>query len=223
MTKIEEKIYQVFIKINTLLTQYKKDITPIENLKKNADEFKQRMVTLRKTDMLYSSMRKKAITDKQTMRLKLVDKTLIIANCLHLVAKEHQNTELMEKSKLTRTKLRVLKDHDLLIPVEELFQEAAQRLEELGPYGLSHSVYKDCTTALEFYKETLHIRDETNEEAKKARAALTIQFREIRALLTEDISRMMEIFKDSKKEFYKEFKELVKLTAVSVYNAKKAR
>jgi hypothetical protein len=142
---------------------------------------------------------------KNIVKGQLIEMTIPLANSVKAFASRNNNEELKAKSKLTKSKLKVMRTTDLISTAEMIHGLLNTNISVLGDFGVTAAKATALLDKIAEYKRSLSTKDTGFSLKTATHLTLKQLFREADKVLKEEIDSLMENFKADNKLFYDEY------------------
>ncbi|MFH0894116.1 MAG: carboxypeptidase-like regulatory domain-containing protein [Bacteroidota bacterium] len=144
--------------------------------------------------------------NKNRIKEKLVRETVHVAGSIYAYASKTENYSLMGEVRVTDTFLKRKPDH-MLIPFCQGIYDLAMNIGTviLNSYGADNTVLSEMNTVLDKFKLEAEAPEVANSRSVSNNRKIAKLIREIRLLWTNEVDKMMLVFRDTNDRFYMEF------------------
>lgn len=142
---------------------------------------------------------------KNAAKKSVISIVLSIAGALFAFGKKTNDISLVEKSKLSKTKLEGLRDVELMIVLNSVKDLIIQNSASLVPFGVTPAKMQDFETKLTNYSEALGAKESSGATKSSASKSLKQIFKDADEILRL-IDKLAEGFKESNLQFYNGYK-----------------
>ena len=144
-------------------------------------------------------------TDKTTKRAVMADKALFIENRLQSYANVTKNLVLLESINYSASDLKKARDNDVISICNIILAKATENAVAIVSYGVTAEMLADLKNAIAAFSEMLAKPKVAKSQTKTATENLAVLFKDAEELLTKRMDLDIELFKDSKPEFYSQY------------------
>jgi len=145
-------------------------------------------------------------TDKNNKRSLMVDKADFIQNRLQSYADVVNNVELLESISYSPTKMKLARDTDIVGICNTILSRANANATAIVAYGVTAAMITELQTAITAYSVALAKPTMAKSQTKNATENLIKLFKETDKLLTKRLDLDIELFKNTKPDFYSQYK-----------------
>jgi hypothetical protein len=135
----------------------------------------------------------------------LVGALIPIASALFVHAGARKDPELKQKSDISETALRRVRDTELVAKASSLLKTANQYASALGDFGVTPAMLTECQSKLDAFNASIGQSESGAAERVAARTNLLELFDVADKTLTEELDRLMELVRGSQTQFYNEY------------------
>ncbi|MBN2547368.1 MAG: hypothetical protein JXB50_16310 [Spirochaetes bacterium] len=206
MTKREINKYSMYKSLLTVLNGSKEKIVNIEGLKTSSDELTAVTAEISETDIRYKNLTKGARDDKYSSKESLITSLLKTANVLYVYAKKNDNFPLKEKSDLTESGLKKIRENELLQKAKTVVETAEQNA------GETAAIHKEFSEELKKLKESLTVYEASigshsskTTEKQASREALTEAFKKADDIIKEQLDPLIELIREKEIDLYNQY------------------
>ena len=152
---------------------------------------------------------------KQDTKDKVISMTLTMAGILFAYSKKTNDIELKEKTSLTNSILRVMRDLEMVIICEFIRDNILANQTALAIYGLTSAKTDEFVRRIAEYSAAVGAREVSSAVKSSASKSLDSLFNEENELL-KSIDKLMEGFRESEPQFYNGYKSLSRVKNLGV-------
>lgn len=158
--------------------------------------------------------------DKTAMRKSLMETALEIGNAVFAYASDKKNATLKDKVNFSETGLVRERDTVFIQHCQRIVDETAQVIEELGNYGVVKADLEFFQTGIKNFTDSISLPRAAITERKGATGRIEELLREIDDVLYDKMDRLMDKFKKTSADFYKQYFDVRSIVSHGVRHKK---
>ena len=158
--------------------------------------------------------------DKTAQREKLTEKALETGNAVFAYASDKKNATLKDKVNFSETRLKRERDTVLIQHCQRILDEAKIIIGELGDYGLNMNDLDNFQTMINEFSDALSLPRAAITERKGATSSMEEVIADIDHVLKEKMDRLMDKFKTTAADFYKQYFDVRSIVSHGVRHKK---
>lgn len=132
----------------------------------------------------------------------LITAVVKVSAALVAFANRSKNADLKERAEATPSGLRQLRDTELVSRATAIHTAASEVLASLADYGIKAETLTDLSSKIAAFDVAIKIRESSVAERSAAGIDLAELLDKADALLKDEIDKLVELVKDSHKQFY---------------------
>lgn len=206
MTKREINKFIMYKSLMTVLDQNREKIKEIEGIKTIAEELAGAISGISETDTRFKSLSKGAASVKYSSKDSLISAVLKTGNVLYVYAKRAGNLPLKEKSELTESGLKRLRDSELLQTVKIIIENAEQTAAEISSF---HKTFNDELKNLKeqftAFEGSINNLSSKSTEKQATREALTEAFKKADDIIKKQLDPFIELIREKEVNLYNQY------------------
>lgn len=136
----------------------------------------------------------------------LISEAVTIAAGLKALGSVTNDKELLEAGSETKSSLYGTRDTDLVTKTQQIYNYANTNAAALADYGITPGMITNLQTQIATFNGALGTREESVALRVAAGAEVENFFKDADKILTNQMDTMMEVFRESDKQFYNEYK-----------------
>lgn len=145
-------------------------------------------------------------SDKASKRIAMSDKALFIANRLESFARVSANSELLANIHYTASDMQKARDTDIVGICDLILAKATENKASLADYDVTDAMITDLQTSITTYTSVVTKPQTTKAQLKNATQNIAKYMKEADELLNTRLDLDIEVFKNSKTDFYSQYK-----------------
>lgn len=205
MNKIQKNKLSMFGRVDSYLIEKEPEYTSNQELKNFADELKTKYDEISNKEDERNNSTKGTSPAKSSAKDSVIESTVAIAGALFTFAKKNNDLVLMEKTNLTRSKLKVKRDVELSIILKSIKDLVQLNIASLAGYGIDAAklaAFEQRINKFEQAKDELETSGSKKSGTIVSLSQLFIQADDI----INSIDKLMEGFRETNLEFYSGYK-----------------
>lgn len=143
--------------------------------------------------------------EKESLEELLIDKAIAVARAIFAYAEKMNNKPLREKVNYAPSDLKNTRDTVRISISQVIHDEANGVLGDLGDYGIDADGLEELQKAIKDYTTAVSAPRSATTEKKKATGMISELFGVIDGILKNRMDKLIEIFKKSNFDFYKQY------------------
>ena len=136
----------------------------------------------------------------------LINEAVTIAAAIKALGNVTNDQELIEIGSETKSSLARKRDTELVAAAQRIYDTASTNSAALADYGVTPAMITDLQTRIADFDGALGTREESTSLRVAAGQELKNVFGQVDDVLTGQIDKMMEMFRESDTQFYNEYK-----------------
>lgn len=205
MTKAEENKFSAYRAVNSVFSENEALVTTIPALRVAETNFRGLVseIALRDTEFRTSTSGKSKA--KNLIEDELIDMVVPLANSVNAYASRNMIEDLKEKSKTTKSKLKEMRDTDLIGKAKLIHGLLDINIAALADFGITNTKVTNLMSKIVEYEAALGTKDTSFATKSATRMTLSELFDKADLVLKTEIDALMENFKADNKMFYDQY------------------
>ncbi len=205
MTKTEENKFSSYRAVISVLDENQSVVTTLPALNNAVTSFKTIVSDISVRDTEYTTSVAGKTKAKNLVEDELLDLLIPSADTVYAFASRNKNEELKEKSKVSRSKLKGMRDSDLISKSKLIHGLLDTNIAALADYGVTSAKVTALLNKINEYESALGLKETGFANKSATRQTLSQLFDHADLVLKTEIDALMENFKANNKMFYDKY------------------
>ncbi len=206
MTKHEENVFSMYNAVDALLKSNTSKTESVPALKLSAENFSVKLSEIQDKDSEFKDVTAGKTITKRNGEDEMIDAILPVSAAVSVYAKINNMEDLKAIFNVTISELRRMRDQDLLEKAKSIYAKADGLKSELTTYGVTEEMITELNNKIGLYNSSIAKKDTSFAERSAARKALSMLFDAANDILKEELDNLIELFRESDRDFYNQFK-----------------
>jgi len=206
MTKTEENKFSAYRAVISVLDENQSVVTSLPALSSAVTNFKALVADISVRDTEYRTSISGKTKAKNLVEDELLDLLIPLADSLNAYASRNKIEELKEKSKVSRSKLKGMRDSDLISKARLIHGLLDANIGVLADFGVTRERITTLLNKIVEYEAALGVKETSFATKSATRQTLSQLFDRADMILKTEIDALMENFKAGNKMFYDQYR-----------------
>ena len=206
MKNSQEDKLSMYLKLKSTCEKFQSVWTANSAFKSTYDLFTSKITLIEQNRNIQITNITGITSDKAIKRAAMADKALYIANRIESFARVSENTELIANIHYTASDMHQARDTDIVGICELILSKANSNLDNLAGYDVTQEMLNDLEKAITAYTSVVTKPQTTKAILKNATQNIARYINEADKLLTTRLDLDIEVFKNTKSDFYSQYK-----------------
>lgn len=206
MTKSEENKFSTYRVVLSVLDENQTAVATLPALSSAVTNFKTLVSDISVRDTEYTTSISGKTRAKNLVEDELIDILIPLAESLNAYASRNKIEDLKAKSKVSRTKLKGMRDTDMISKVRLIHGLLDSNIAVLSDFGITSVKVTDLLNKIIEYEAALGVKETSFATKSATRQTLSQLFDQADLVLKTEIDALMENFKAGNKMFYDQYR-----------------
>lgn len=202
MTKREENKLTMYKGTLTLLKAKSSKTETLPVFAGLVGQFESALEGIESRHRVHQSKAVGAAQQKELLEDEMIDSLVLLGSAMFVYGVQQKDEEIKTAVKVTESKLKAMRDTDLLQRARTLQTKATELAAALADYGINESTLTSLKDQIDSYKAALENKEMSTAEKTASRQDLSDAFYKADDILKQMIDPMMELFRSTDKELY---------------------
>jgi hypothetical protein len=205
MTKKEKNIAAMYNAVNSVLTANSDKVAQIAAMQDSAARFKSALEELELQNTGFESKASGKTESKNNAEDEMIDGLTPVISVLQVYAKINKNAELASSTGITESRMKEIRDIELLNKANYIYSKAEEIGEGLANYGITPEKITALRTLIDNYDAAMGGKDTGFAEKSAARKGLTDAFNKADDILKGELDNLIELYRNGDIDFYNSY------------------
>lgn len=206
MTKTEENKLSAYRAVISVLDENQSIVTTLPALSSAVTNFKALVTDISLRDTEFTTSVSGKTKAKNLVEDELLDLLTPLADTLNAYASRNKIEDLKEKSKVSRAKLKGMRDNDMISKARLIYGLLDTNIAVLADYGITSARITALLNKIVEYEAALGVKETSFATKSATRQTLSQLFDQADMVLKTEIDALMENFKAGNKLFYDQYR-----------------
>ncbi len=207
MDKRENIKAKMFRGVTQVLDRNQAVIEKIPAFQLSYEDFKTAVISIDENDKKYQNVTNGVTSKKDEIEDALIEKIMALSSSASVYARRTGNNALKESVKVRPSRLKRMRDMDLLTKAKQIHESIATNQAGLEEYGVTKDDIETLGQRVSDFEQSIKVQEDSFAQAKAARQELGEQFEYAEDILIEELDAMIERVAEANAQFYADYQK----------------